>query len=847
MKKLLLFFAILCYHGISAQGINFQYLVQDQFGNPMPGINVVVQYGPPASPAIATYTSDNAGYVGDSIPNNTGGFIQALAQANGCIDSTVHYYQFGMNLNVNDTLNLCVNGNLCNYTVNHSPTSPATNPGMYTFSSNYPFSAYSNILWTFGDGDTSIFPNPHHKYTQVGTYTYCLQVDSCPPVCGTVTVTTSTPCSYYVSNSWRFTDSLLTYRFNTNHLGTANSTYLWTFGDGDSSTVYSPLHSYANPGTYIYCLDVDSCPVICDTIEVYPQKQINVQGKIIDQAGNPMVNYPYYFSLDLNYQSLGFGSVIFFDPVFLPDLKTDANGFYSKSIYAPIAPLLSDIDVRAQANDTCNGGGIVGLTHSLGVNTTTQSVFDTLLTSCSSNPCSFQITAGSSVLNPNFVNFWLSDSTITLSTWDFGDGTIQTMNSYFTNHTYSSPGTYYVCVTAGGCPTICDSITVANPCSFNFEMSPHYFDSLLTFSYSHMKPNAQNTLWDFGDGNTSTQSSGFHTYSSPGTYTYCVQVDGCPVACKTIVVSTKTKLEMTGYAFDSISNPIQFKPMVINLNNPVTGVYQSFYGPWPDTDANGYYSGTVYIDLPAAQRELYASITYLCNGVSPQKGQIYLVNSNTPNSTYHDSIYACQSTPIGCQASFIIDTVNSHSGNIVVWNMSTPLPNPTTQVQYLWDFGDGNTSTQPYPTHTYAGAGTYPLCLSIQTTVGGAICSDLYCDTLKVDSLGNIIQKSTGATITLNVLDPNTISIDEWQSIQEIKLFPNPTNSNLNIEFTSNRRARVKFEIVDLKGSIYSIGEGESQVGENTFQVDLSSLSKGVYTLIIQDSENIYYEKIIKN
>lgn len=46
---------------------------------------------------------------------------------------------------------------------------------------------------------------------------------------------------------------------------------------------------------------------------------------------------------------------------------------------------------------------------------------------------------------------------------------------------------------------------------------------------------------------------------------------------------------------------------------------------------------------------------------------------------------------------------------------------------YYWDFGDGNTSTQPYPWHQYANAGTYNVCLTVVDSIQG--CSDTQCYT----------------------------------------------------------------------------------------------------------------------
>jgi PKD repeat protein len=53
-------------------------------------------------------------------------------------------------------------------------------------------------------------------------------------------------------------------------------------------------------------------------------------------------------------------------------------------------------------------------------------------------------------------------------------------------------------------------------------------------------------------------------------------------------------------------------------------------------------------------------------------------------------------------------------------------------VSYHWDFGDGNTSTDPTPVHQYAGGGTYQVCLNVIDNNG---CCGSFCTTIETSSL----------------------------------------------------------------------------------------------------------------
>jgi PKD repeat protein len=213
--------------------------------------------------------------------------------------------------------------------------------------------------------------------------------------------------------------------------------------------------------------------------------------------------------------------------------------------------------------------------------------------------------------------------------------------------------------------------------------------------------------------------------------------------------------------------------------------------------------------------------------------------------TVCDSIVIA-SFPTNCSASFIIDSVNSQPGNVVVWNTSTPAYSPNTTTQYLWDFGDGSTSTQAFPSHTYNGAGTYIICLGVTVPAMPTMpaCSSIYCDTLKVDSLGNIIQKSTGASFTLNVLDPNTISIDE-NDFTTSRIFPNPASDYIQIEIDANSTGDVNIELLSINGAVVNSISSDVNSGLNTLEMNVSEITGGIYFIKISKDGTNHFEKVI--
>jgi PKD repeat protein len=129
-----------------------------------------------------------------------------------------------------------------------------------TSSSNGEIISY---LWSFGDGDTSSLANPGHMYTAAGTYTVKLTVtdDQGTSASGSTTATivssnlspiadANGPYSGTVDNSISFTGE------GTSDPDGTIASYLWSFGDGTTSTSANPTHIFSAEGTYTVVLSV---------------------------------------------------------------------------------------------------------------------------------------------------------------------------------------------------------------------------------------------------------------------------------------------------------------------------------------------------------------------------------------------------------------------------------------------------------------------------------------------------------------------------------------------------------------------------------------------------------------
>ena len=296
--------------------------------------------------------------------------------------------------------------------------------------------------------------------------------------------------------------------------------------------------------------------------------------------------------------------------------------------------------------------------------------------------------------------------------WDFGDGTKSTQQNpqkvYATTGFYSvsltvtsstgckAGGTKnrYIRMVAGVKADFSNAITASCQAPFN-----------ATFENQTSGPGTLSYFWDFGNGNTSTQQHPTTTFNTAGTYNIKLVATsefGCSNTIdKSVQIRTSTTT-IGGSDTVCINKPLS----LINGANPAPasavwdfgdGTGSTSINPTKTYSTAGQYTVTLTNNFGYCRDVVTKTIT--------------VVDAPVVNFT--------SSATTGCKAPSSI-SFQDNSPNAVSW---------------LWDFGDGTTSTQKDPTHTYNSFGTFSVRLTITTSFG---CSN----TIRKDSLIKI-EKST--------------------------------------------------------------------------------------------------------
>jgi len=369
----------------------------------------------------------------------------------------------------------------------------------------------------------------------------------------------------------------------------------------------------------------------------------------------------------------------------------------------------------------------------------------------------------------------------------------------------------YLTATTTGAPivadfSICDSI---NPIACQASFMP-WLDTLIGGQYSYSfydysYPAGGNIIawqWSFGDGTGSNLQNPTHLFGS-GTWTVCLTIAtdlGCSSSyCYTINDSGLNNSCWSYFTYQQSGTTFAFQA---NTGNAFPTQYTWDFGDGAILGPGAYSNATH---------------NYATNGYYT----VCLVTTDSTGCSYTSCQYVYAGNSLLCSANFYLipDSITPHLYYAVNMAYGTP---PLT---YVWSWGDGTSSTGAFPSHTYANAGFYTICLTITDSTG---CTSTFCDS-------SYIQKSTNTMVTINVVAPTT-SISELNPDNSFKVYPNPAQHSITID---NLSADASIDIFDMSGRNVLAVHG-------TKTINISNLTNGIYCVRISGKSGIAVKRFIK-
>jgi len=278
-------------------------------------------------------------------------------------------------------------------------------------------------------------------------------------------------------------------------------------------------------------------------------------------------------------------------------------------------------------------------------------------------------------------------------TWNFGDGTRTSTTTNWIRHTYTSQEdvdeinfqTALQIRTSFGCvDSAKDEITIYPTPDAGFQASPEllFYPNTTVYLTNTTSPGSWDFLWDFGDASRNyTRDPGEHVYSTWGVYD--IEMEWSTSMCSGSVIK---EIEIRPPAPEAHFSPDTSgcPPLLVNFTNST--MYAETYA-WDFDD--GTYSTEV-------------NPSHIFH--ESKSHYVKLVASGLSGSDSLEQVITVFDIPVAMFEPSTTET-NNLEAEISFDN------NSVGGVRYLWDFGDGSSSEEESPTHTFNSSGTFTITL----------------------------------------------------------------------------------------------------------------------------------------
>lgn len=598
----------------------------------------------------------------------------------------------------------------------------------------------TTFQWTFPGGTpaTSGQPNPSVLYNAAGTYSITLRATNAS---GSDTITRTNYITVEASPIANFTSVTngSTVTFTNTSIGNVTS-YLWNFGDGNTSTEINPVHIYADPGIYDVTLTATND---CGNNTVLKQVVIiSTDPPTAAFTANPSSGCA---PLTINFTNNSTGAVSYsWDfPGGTPSTSTATNptvvfntaGTYTVTLTA----------TNANGSSTSTGTITVNTVPSASFTQVTSNDTTVMFTNTSVGATSYLWTFGdgdSSVVENPVHHYAALDTTITYQVILFATNACGTISDTQSVTIVTDPNANFTATPTTGCGPLTvqynntsspnavsfqwnfpggdpDTSSLANPVVLYatagtysatlIAINPSGRDTFsrtdyitvntvptasftsaangLTVAFTNTSTGATSYAWDFGDNGSSSEVNPSHTYTADGTYTVILSATN---NCGT-VTSSQTVTVSTGPTADFTATPSSgCAPLTVELTNTSSSNATAFDWQFP--------GGT-----PSSSTEQTPpSVVY----DAPGTYTVTLTASNAAGSSTFTQNIVVNGTPTANFSYTVLDLTATFTNT------------SSNATSYFWDFGDGENSIEPEPSHTYAVDGTYTVVLSATNDCG---------------------------------------------------------------------------------------------------------------------------------
>ena len=564
----------------------------------------------------------------------------------------------------------------------------------------------TEVIWNLGDG-TIVESNtaPLHTYSAPGTYDIHLSlINACDTLVleDHITISLAVPIANFSTATGRIGCAPLSVEFD--NLSTNSDTYQWTFPGGVPATSNdeAPTVVYLNEGIYPVTLIASNASGSDTTIT---EDYITVF---------PQAEGTFTFETNL------------LEVTFIADI-TNADSFSWD---------FGDGNASTEENPVHNyeiGGSYeVSLTveNDCGSNT----FITTVIVTRPIPNVAFTTLNERRGCAPLIISF-INESENALSyQWTFPGGNPASSTEENPTVVYETPGIYLVQLNAvnesGGNALVAESyVEVISPPNGSFSFTTEE----LSVDFTSMAENTNNYEWDFGDGNSASGEFTSHQYANNGTYEVTLALSN---ECDTVLITEQVSVmrALPTAAFTTGADTSGCAPLTVSFINQSIGA-DSYLWTFSGGD-------------PASSTEQNPTVIYETPGIFPV--ELLAVNESGTDQFLMNDLVEVLPLPFA-EISFVADSLE-------VDFMATG----EAVDSYFWQFGDGNSSTEQNPSHTYANGGTYTVELSVSNDCGTVSFSEIL--ELIVTSTDNQLNQAANWTVQPN---PNNgqmvIAVEDWQ------------------------------------------------------------------------------------